>query len=218
MLPSSDQFQIENGQRGIVILLGQRFLVTVLSATPEHIRVSFPIHDFPIEGMQVNLEFHDEQGYFQVDTHVLKCPEQAGDGLLLFRPPDLHRKMHRSSWRVPVEFKAYLKDHVHPRRFEVDVLNISEGGMLIKTDANLKMGDMVDLSFTLPGHTNENLVAKVVHVSHATDTVKNTSAIGIQFVGLDPEFGAILARYIWRRLREVYSNRFKYSRRQSDLA
>ena len=66
--------------------MDQRFMVGILSVTPETVRVSFPMNHFPAPGMRVELEFHDAQGYTSYESEVIETPATVGDGLLLVHP------------------------------------------------------------------------------------------------------------------------------------
>ncbi len=106
---SEEATHFTEGTRALLILMGQRFLVTVLNANTDTLRVSFPVQDFPLEGMYVNLEFHDDLGYVTYETEVIESPKQAGDGLLIRRPPESVRTHHRTAWRVSADFRVEIK-------------------------------------------------------------------------------------------------------------
>lgn len=212
---SLDNFRV--GNRGLLILMGSRYLVAVLSVTEDTVVVSFPANDFPIDGMRVDLEFHDVGGYATYETEVLHGPREAGDGVVLRKPETIHLHRHRTSWRVPVDFKAELKDHVHPRVHEVPVINISAGGLLVRTMADLKMNDDVDITFTIPNGPRLKMVAQVMHVSlPPSGRAVPASIVGLQFVGVDPVVQQQIVAYTWRRVREIYPEDLRHLRRRSD--
>jgi hypothetical protein len=41
------------GNRCLLLIMGQRFLVSIQKVTDNTIEVSFPVRDFPVEGMRV---------------------------------------------------------------------------------------------------------------------------------------------------------------------
>ncbi|MCC6143375.1 MAG: hypothetical protein IT368_06180, partial [Candidatus Hydrogenedentes bacterium] len=82
------------GGQCLLILMGQRFLVTILSVEQDRFLLSFPACDFPIDGMHVDLEFHDEDGYVRYESEVLLGPAEAGDGVVVKRPVHLHFNRH----------------------------------------------------------------------------------------------------------------------------
>ena len=206
------------GNRGLLVLMGHRFLVTIIGLGDGTVRVTFPVQDFPMEGMYVTLEFHDELGYSTYETEVVKSPDGPGDGLLLSLPPASSRTHHRSSWRVTADFPVELKSHVHPRRVEAPVINISAGGMLVRTNMNLAMDENVDLEFNLPGDTHKSVLAKVVHLHVPDASQGEIPLVGIQFVSPEPLLTKSLTQYIWRRLRQIHPQEHLRLRRHSDQA
>lgn len=201
---STDEL-FQAGHQCLLVLMGQRYLVGILDLTPETVRISFPMSNLPMEGMLIQLEMHDESGYLSYEMEVLQGPRQVGDGLLLKRPLASQQIRHRGTWRVPTDFKAVLKDHVHPRRHQISVLNISVGGMLTRCSAHLKIGDNVDVSFSLPDEDVESpLLGEVMHVSEAPGPSEGDMLIGIRFVGLDTMSAQGILHYVMRRMRELY--------------
>jgi len=206
------------GSRGLLVLMGHRFLVTVIGVANETVRVTFPVQDFPMEGMYVTIEFHDELGYSTYETEVVKSPEGPGDGLLLSLPPESNRTHHRSSWRVSADFPVEMKSHVHPRRVEAPVINVSAGGMLVRTNMKLTMDENLDLTFNLPGDGHKSALAKVVHLHVPDASQSEIPLVGIQFVSPEPLLTKSLTHYIWRRLRQIHPQEQLRLRRHSDQA
>ncbi len=191
------------GNRFLLILMGQRYLVSIQAADDDSLSVSFPIRDFPVEGMHVDMEFHDTEGYTRFESEVLKAPEALGDSLVLRRPPEVIRNYHRGSWRVPVDFKASVKGHVHPRRLTVPVINLSTGGLLILSDGPFENGDMLEAVLPLPELKGDILTCKVVHRADAGQSLGGLVQIGCTFVSPDPTNIQIVSSYIKERLNEL---------------
>lgn len=204
------------GNRGLLLMMGHRFLVTILSTSPETVRVSFPVQDFPMEGMYVNLEFHDELGYATYESEVIASPREPGDGLLLRRPPESLRTHHRTSWRVAADFRVEMKGHVHPRRYDAPVINVSAGGLLIRTDAPLNVGDNLDLSFDLTGDGRKSALGEVMHLNVPEASRGGIPLVGLRFVSPDPALTKSVTNYIWRRLRQMHPSQQTPLRRASD--
>lgn len=213
---SGEQTHFFEGNRGLLILMGQRFLVTVLNATPDTVRVTFPVQDFPMEGMYVSLEFHDDLGYSTFESEVIASPRDPGDGLQLRRPPEGTRTHHRSAWRVAADFHVEMKGHVHPRRYEAPVINVSGGGLLVRTDAPFAFGDNVELTFDLPGDGRKQTLAQVMHITVAEKSQGGIPLVGFKFVAADPQLTRSVSMYIWRRLRELHPREHLKLRRQTD--
>lgn len=208
--------QIKVGNRALLLLLGQRFLVGILEVTPTTLRVSFPTVHFPLEGMRVQLEFHDEEGYTAYETEVLESPKDVGDGLLLARSESPIRNQHRTNWRIPAALQVAIREHAHPRTYNGHARNVSAGGMLVESDVALRAGDAVDLSFELPTGREIKTVAEVISTAACPERTSNAHLYGFRFIGLDPADVRALSQYIWHRLRELYPQQLLHLRRQSD--
>jgi Tfp pilus assembly protein PilZ len=204
------------GNRGLLLLMGHRFLVTILAVSPETVRVSFPVQDFPMEGMYVNLEFHDDLGYATYESEVIASPNEPGDGLLLRRPPESLRTHHRTSWRVAADFRVEMKGHVHPRRYDAPVINISAGGLLVRTDAPLNLGDNLDISFDLTGDGRKQALAEVMHLNVPEASQGAIPLVGLRFVSPEPALTKSVTMYIWRRLRQMHPKQHTHLRRATD--
>ncbi|HNR30599.1 MAG TPA: PilZ domain-containing protein [Candidatus Hydrogenedentes bacterium] len=193
------------GSRALLVLLGQRFLVTILETNPTAIRVSFPSVDFPLENMHVELEFHDESGFLSYEFEVLETPKNVGDGLLLSRPAAPVHTRHRTDWRVPAMFEVAIREQAHPRAIAGRIRNLSAGGMLAETDVALRVGDAVDLRFELPSGREIKTVAEVVSSAATPERTSNAHLFGLRFLGLEPEDAQAVTHYVRFRLRELHA-------------
>lgn len=201
--PFGDHFVA--GARCLVEVLDRRYLSTVINVTKDRLRLSFPTVDFPVDGMMVTLEFHDDQGYTRCETEVVEGAREVGDGLLVKKPSNEFRSWHRSAWRIPGDFTVQLKGHVHPRRYEAPVINVSIGGVLVKTHAELELGDNVDIKTKLPASTVElTLLGKVVHCVSEEKGADVGRLVGVRFIS--PEAAQVdeIRSYIRRRVRTLY--------------
>jgi len=180
----------------------QRFLVSIQKVTENSIEVSFPVRDFPVEGMRVDLEFHDLEGFTRFESEVLTAPKEMGDYLVLRRPPAYVRNYHRGSWRVPVDFKAEIKGHVHPRRLHVPVVNLSTGGILVLSDGELAVDDMVEAALPIPELDGEKMTCRVVHRGEEPEP-SGLVQVGCSFVSPDPTTIKAVSEYIWARIKEL---------------
>lgn len=192
---------LKPGSRSLLLVMGKRYLVTVLHTNADSIRVSFPIQDFPIAGMRVDLEFHGDRGYAHCETEVLEATGEIGEGLLLRRPAAPLWNQHRTSWRVPVSLKASFKSHVHPRRVEAQVINLSAGGLLLLTKQVLEHGENVDIELDL-GSSTIALLGQVAHV--AAQQADGEVPVGVRFISTDATDREQIGNYVWRRLRDLY--------------
>ncbi len=200
---------IQVGNRCFVVLLEQRYLVTLLKVTDDILRVSFPMGEFPVEGMTVLLEFHDDLGFTTYVCEVLEAPKAPGDGLLLRMAPGGVMSRHRSFWRVPVKLRGEMKDQVHPRRHPVTILDLSAGGLLVKADEAVKVGEVVDVKLALPGIESESITCKVIHTPVSEDGGR---LFGCEFIGPDPVVLETITTFIRKRLRELGPEGFEVVR------
>ena len=194
------------GNRCLLLIMGQRFLVSIQNVTESTIAVSFPVRDFPVEGMRVDLEFHDMEGFTRFESEVLTAPRELGDYLVIRRPPSYVRNYHRGSWRVSVDFKVELKGHVHPRRINVPVINISTGGILVLTDSEMEVNDMLEAALPIPELSGEKMTCKVAHRAPEPQSVDGLVQMGCTFVSPDPTSTKAIATYISNRLKELAPN------------
>ncbi len=200
---SSSENLFVPGNRCLLLLMGQRYLVSIQDVAEESVTVSFPIRDFPVEGMRVDIEFHDTEGYTRLESEVLVAPKEIGDGLVLRRTPEFLRTYHRGSWRVPVDFKASVKGHVHPRRLSVPVINLSTGGMLLLTDSEMTVGDMLEAMVPVPTVEKDPFTCEVIHRADATHSLGGLVQVGCRFVSPDPTSVKAISNYILERLKDL---------------
>jgi hypothetical protein len=185
------------GERLILLIMGERYLVSVLDVEPERVRVSYPAAHFPVEGMYVLMEFHDDEGYSTYESEVLATPHQPGDGLVLRRPHADRRASHRRAWRVEADFKAIIKDHVHPQKHEVDVINVSAGGLQFATQQVMEIGHNLDIDFDIPGRGHHKVLAAVAHLIVLEKDQHAPHRVGVKFINPEPETTKAVAEYIW---------------------
>lgn len=201
--PAGSDQHFQPGAQGLLLAGDTRFFVVVLSCRDGRVRVSFPTRDFPVEGMEATLEFHDEQGYAAYACEVEEVPRTAGDGLLLRLLPDgPARVVHRAAWRIPLETAATLKSHVHPRRVQAEVLNISATGLLVAVDVQYGVDENVDFALELPGTGAVEGMARVVHVTPAAGA--QAARYGLEFIGMDPVTAQGISRHVWSVVKRAY--------------
>ena len=193
------------GNRCMLRVAGEHFLVKILDVQKTNIHVTFPGKEYPIEGLQVTLEFHDEHGFNSFPTHIVRGPEKAAGGLILARPVESRRTKYRDSCRVPTDLTVHVKDQVHVRRYDAALVNLGAGGALIVTPAQFDFSATVEMLLSLPGETRHTVIGHIVHTTGAAPRYGTADKIyGIRFVGMGPEVAESISRYVWNRLREIY--------------
>jgi len=202
--PFDNSMHFRKGERFILLIMGERYLVSVLDVEADRVRVSYPSAHFPVEGMYVLMEFHDDEGYSTYESEVLATPHQPGDGLVLRRPHADRRASHRRAWRVETDFKAIVKDHVHPQKHEVDVVNLSAGGLQFKSGLDLEIGHNVDIDFDLPGRGHHKVLGAVAHLMVSEEARNAPRRIGIKFINPEPDTTRAVIEYIWLQVHRTH--------------
>lgn len=170
----------------------------------ERVHVTFPGRDYPIEGMRIGLELHDEEGYYLSQTIVLEGPREKGDGIVLKRPEILQRYQHRATNRVPTDLAAQVRDLEHPRKHTADLLDVCSEGALIQTDAPFEEQALIEMRLSLPGEPPVALTGEIVHCGREGVSFKEGFRhFGVQFTEVDDDARASIRRYVHQRLREI---------------
>lgn len=199
---------IAEGNRCLLSVMGQRFMVDVVEVSEESLRVTFPGRDYPVAGMAVDLEFHDPDGFNSYHAQVMVGPDETSGGLVLTRPKEPRRAQHRDCCRVPTDLTVQVKDQVHVRRFDAELINLSAGGGLLSTRAQFDFSSTIEMTVSLPGEATRVILGSVVHVGEAEDNPLmggGKTIYGVRFIGLDSAAAQSIRRYIRERLRELYS-------------
>lgn len=195
---------IRKGNSCLLSVTGRHFMVEITEVGEDSMRVSFPGIDYPVEGMNVELEFHDETGFVYYRVEVLEGPWD-GEGVLVTRPREAKRNQHRDAFRVPTDLTVQVRDHVHVRKYDADLLDLSSGGSLLQTEAPFDFNTTINISLSLPGESTHEVTAHVVHVVEQDRTKRGPARIyGVKFIGTPPETCHAISRYVWTRLRELY--------------
>ncbi len=204
--PASDteNDDIYVGNTALLTVLGQHFMVKIKAVDEDTILVSFPPVQYPVKGMEVQLEFHDLQGLNVYHSEVVKGPDEGENGMVLRRPQIKQRSLHRSSCRVPTDLSVQVKDQARVRRHDASLVDLSLGGAMIETDAPFDLDTTLEMSLSLPGEPTHQLIAHVVHILNSPETPYGRKKIGIKFDCLDSAVEKSIMDYIWNRLREMY--------------
>lgn len=197
---------IKRGERCLLSVDDQRYMVEIAKVDDESFRVTFPTIDYPVDGMQVDIEFHDPAGFYYCRTEVLRGPQKQGDGVVLQKPCQMFRSVHRESCRVATDLPATVRDQVHVTKSDAVIEDLSAGGARVRTDAPLDMDATIELALTLPQAKPLCVLGRVVHVSQDSDeTRKPVRRYGLRFIGLERQNAAAIAAYIWQQLQEAYA-------------
>jgi len=196
---------VRAGARGFLIVLDERFVVTVLEVGHDSLLASFPGGDCPAEDMHAVLEFHDPTGYNTYDTSIVGRPIQSGSAVLLAKPLGYRRMQHRTGCRVPTDLTVQVRDADSLRCYDAALIDISNGGGLIETRAPLKKDALAVATLSLPEEPVYRLTARVVHVvDDPSYGPRGVHLYGLAFIETPPEVDNGIHRYARHQLEESH--------------
>lgn len=198
--PGPQSTGIKVGASCLVSFMGKHYLVRILELDAKTMKLSFPGRDYPIEGLTVHLEFHDETGIDCYSTEVLGGPSTDSPTIIVQRPPERERHQHRAFWRVSTDLTVQIKDQVHIRRYDASVVNLSQGGALLRTDAPFELDNTVEMTLSLPGYPAHAIYGTVVHINTGASN-RNGALIGVRFLNVEPPVSRNITDYIWSQMR-----------------
>jgi len=194
--------ELQAGTHCLLRVMHRHFWVKIKAVYDDGVRTSFPGTDYPVPGMEVELEIHDENGYTSFTTEVLAGPSETGGDLLLETPPQGVYHQHRGNIRVSTDLTARVRDQVHVRQYTAPVLNLSGGGALIRTDGPFNIGNTLEVTLNIPEEAHHLVLGNVVHVDDAPGST-NGNLVGLNFVDLDPSAQRAIHRYVFKRLQQT---------------
>lgn len=196
---------IRKHNRALLFCLGEYFMVNIESTDEDGFEVTFPGLDYPVSGLWVTLDFHDEEGVNSYSCKVVADPLERNGGLRLSKPSQLKRVVYRSSFRAPTDLTVQVKEQAHVRRYDAALINLSVGGALIRTRAAFEFESLIDLILNLPDEPNHTLTCEVAHISReAGGGSRDLTHYGLKFVQPEPSVVRSIENYVTRRMRELY--------------
>jgi c-di-GMP-binding flagellar brake protein YcgR len=197
---------LEKGKQCLLSVMDQYFMVEIVEVGSDKLKVTFPGIDYPLEGMAVALQFHDQDGINEYPSYVVDGPRGMENYLTLAKPETGTRTQHRSTCRVPTDLTMQVKDQIHVRKYDAALLNLSAGGCLIQTEGPFTLDSTLEAMLSLPGESTHTILAKVVHVASpgTSSPAGNVRAFGLRFIDPEPLVVRSISHYVWRRLREIY--------------
>ena len=203
--PAKEPIKIEKGAECLLNFVGRHFKSRILEVGPETFRVTFPGRDYPVPGLNIVLEFHDDLGFYYMPTLVVEGPQNQPGGITLRKAAEVKRSTHRDSFRVPTDLTVRVRDHIHVRRYDAALVNISAGGALLRSDAPWDFSSTLEITLSLPGEPLYTLLGQVMHIATCTRCGQQPERVfGVKFIGIDPEIERAVTRYIFTRLPELY--------------
>lgn len=204
--PGADKpLEIKKNRECLLNFVGRHFKSKILEVTPDLLRVTFPGRDYPIPGLNMVLEFHDDEGFYYIPVSVIEGPQNTPGAITLRVDGEVKRSTHRDSFRVATDLTVRVRDHIHVRRYDAALVNLSAGGALLRSDAPFDFSSTLELTISLPGEPLYTLLGQVLHVAECQDPgTQNPRLYGIKFIGGDPEIERAITRYIFTRLPDLY--------------
>lgn len=203
---SAASSHVQPGAKCLLSVLDRHFMVEILGVEHDTLRVSFPGVDYPVDGMKVDLEFHDNTGFFCYHSNVLQGPQKRGDGIVLTMPEKCTRNEHRESCRVSTDLIVQVRDQVHLRKYNAHLRNLSAGGARIESEAAFELDTTIEMYLSLPGEPVATILGRVIHVGELANVCGHSMWLyGVRFLGLEADQQNAIVHYIWKRLRELYT-------------
>jgi len=203
--PAKEPLKIEKGSECLLNFVGRHFKTRILEVGSDTMRVTFPGRDYPIAGLNIVLEFHDEQGFYYLPASVVEGPDEKPGGITLRKDSEIRRSTHRDSFRVPTDLTVRVRDHIHVRRYDAALVNLSAGGALLRADAPFDFSSTLEITLSLPGEPVYTLLGSVVHISASMTGREQPRHFGVKFIGIDPPIERAITDYIFGRLPELYA-------------
>jgi c-di-GMP-binding flagellar brake protein YcgR len=150
-------------------------------------------------------------GLYGVETRVAKIDREGTIDLL--HTLDLRRNQLRQFVRIetglPLKFR--LVKTLDPEKSEIKLgelaaakmADISGGGLSFLYERALRLGDMVSLSFDLPGAPCAGIVGKVVHLSLREGKNGPLFKNHVQFVNIEPRKREKIITYVFEKERQI---------------
>lgn len=200
-----ENLDVAVGDKCLVTVADQRFMVSILAIQEDSIHVSFPGIDYPVAGMRIDAEFHGDDSFATYSLRVVRGPETEGDGIVFERPTEKRQMKHRGSVRVetnmPVQIRRLSEVKYSPAR----AVNLSTGGALLESAQVFALRDTLDLKLELLDGETHTVQTEVLHIGRSEEAGDEPVFLyGTRFVGHEPGAGRAITKFIWNRLKELY--------------
>ena len=179
---------------------GKRYTTRILGVARHTVWITFPRVNYSLVGTPVDLELGAGRGGPCFHMQVVLESEEPDGGAVLQRTGML-RAQQRMSWRVPVSFMSKVWQGQSKDTHPVHVLDLSIGGALIKTRANLHLGSMAYIIIALPDERPATISCQIIRGAPQPD---GTRLYGVMFRNVSPQSNRSLTTYLWKALRERY--------------
>ncbi len=187
------------------------------------------IHIRLVKGTKVRVSFAKKDAIYQFNSTVISSVSGKLPTVIISKPNELLRFQRREFVRlddvitvsykvavpdnIDVKYKLLDKDNVNLNTEQIEkqelegfTKNISGNGMLLIVKKDIaKIGNLLDISFRLPGRTKiYNVIGEIVRIA---DEVKveypDEIGVGVKFVKINEKDRTDIVRYIFDRQREM---------------
>ncbi|MDP4153144.1 MAG: flagellar brake protein [Bacillota bacterium] len=170
------------------------------------------IYGFIEQGAKLDIIFYRDNGLFTFQAVVQK--KVFSNNVLCLRVKALtepERYQRRDYYRLPICIKTkvfYQMDApdetgtIHQRILNVFTVNLSGGGLCIKTEEEIPLRTLVTSVFSLNRHKSITLNGTVVWIKEINDQVKSYH-IGIEFEKYDESLRQDIIRFIYAQQRRI---------------
>ena len=173
---------------------GEKFQGRLKQVTQEHILVD--------TGQSVELgavgdvivEFRVDDNRFRFTTSVFNLAGPSA--ILLNKPKQVHRSKIREGPRVVLPIQVFYTPWTEPGRFEAEVLDISESGLRMRGNKNIRKNSLLSLDFYIKDQKIRVITQGLVAWSKASEENTHMTESGVQFTTISNEARKKLARFL----------------------
>ena len=193
--------QIRAGESFLLRVGKEYFLSTIESVSGKFLEVSVPSKDFPPPGMRVSMDFHDDDGCTVYKTQVVRGPTEQRRSVRLERPIPPRRITHREYTRAEATLPIRFREMGTVTYHQGTAVNLSAGGVLLKTTATHEFQKMLEMELALPGNPLLNVLGQIVHKAEQLDGPDGRMSLyGCKFVRLDRRERKVITQYVREQL------------------
>jgi hypothetical protein len=164
---------------------------------------------------KIMIEVYDEiNGIHKYHCQVTVASKIQLNAVINRREPPIER---RKSLKVPTDLtfnveSLWRNDENITKDFpnmKIHVLNLSIGGMLISSNYELYINDVITFSLSCEENIVLLLKAKIIRIDKTYDNTGNLSGknYGCAFENMTTSYEDIITKYLYRRQLELYKNR-----------
>ena len=187
------------------------------------------IHIRLVKGTKVRISFAKKDAVYQFNSTVISSVAGRLPTVIISKPDELLRFQRREFVRlddiITVSYKVAIPDSIDVKYKLVDkddidldieqndvqelegfTKNISGNGMLLIVKKDIaKIGNLLEVSFRLPGHTKiYNVIGEIVRIANEVKVeYPDEIGVGIKFVKINERDRTDIVRYIFDRQREM---------------